>query len=75
MEEEKEVSPVCEAVLERGITRDVCLDFREIRRFVICKAWKIMEKEKVPFRDAIKRSWAGAKEECRKLHVFSSQSQ
>jgi len=60
----RSVSPRCQIVLEKGVTKDVCYDFRRIRAYVMCKAWKIMEEEKVPFRSAIKRAWDEAKREC-----------
>ncbi len=54
-------------VLKVGLTREVCVDFRAIRRFVLSKAWDIMEKEKEPFSIAIKKAWDFAKIECAKL--------
>ena len=39
----------------------------EVRRRALCYAWKIMDEEKVPFRDAVRKGWSKVKEECAKL--------
>jgi len=58
------LSETCKLILEKGLTKDMCYDFRAIRRYVLCNAWKLMEERKIPFRDAIRESWRKAKEEC-----------
>ena len=58
------MSEKCRLILDKGLTKDVCYDFRGIRRWVMCKAWEIMEKEKVPFRTAIRTAWDEAKKLC-----------
>ena len=58
------ISPHAKYVLEQPMTKDVCYDFREVRSRVMYKAWQIMEEERVPFREAIKRAWDWAKGEC-----------
>lgn len=53
-------------VLEQ-LTKDVCYDFRAIRSAVMKHAWELMEKERQPFRTAIKRAWDEVKRQCGKL--------
>ncbi|MEO0090936.1 MAG: hypothetical protein ABIK75_07530 [candidate division WOR-3 bacterium] len=47
------------------------MDFRAIRARVLCRAWEIMEKEKIGFAPAIKKSWQEHKIECTKLGASS----
>ena len=65
------VSERCQAALKESASREVCLSFREIRRRVMCDAWKIMEEEKRPFREAVSSSWDRAMEDCRGAGVHS----
>ena len=69
-EEMNDLSHRAEEILERGLTKDICYDFRGIRRWVMVRAWDIMEKEKTSFRDAIRRAWAEAKEKCAELGAY-----
>jgi len=68
------VSPHCERILrnfEDLINRkEICWDFREIRAVVMCKAWELMEKEHIPFREAIRRAWDWAKIECAEAGAY-----
>ena len=64
------VSPVCKTVLGEEITKDRCYDFREVRRLALCKAWEIMEKERVPFRTAISSAWDWVKRQCYKVSAW-----
>jgi len=64
------ISAKCEYVLERGTPAEVCKDFREIRRWVLCRAWELMETEGLRFRDAISRAWIEAKEKCAAHGVY-----
>ncbi len=59
-----DVSVKCSLVLEKGVSKDICYDFRKVRSYVMCKAWDILDREKVPFRSAIRRAWEEAKKEC-----------
>lgn len=61
------LSITCKLALEKGLSKDVCYDFRGIRRWVLCKAWRHIEEEKVPFGEAIRRAWREAKEGCLKV--------
>jgi len=61
------VSEKCEIVLKQPVTKDLCYDFRKIRQRVLCRAWELIEKEKIPFRDAIRKSWREIKEECARI--------
>ena len=69
--EEKEANDVsgkCETILSPGwLTKDICYSFRDIRTYTMCAAWKILEEQRVPFREAMAQAWRQAKEECRKL--------
>jgi len=49
------------------LTKEVCYDFRAVRSAVMRRAWEIMDTERVPFRDAIKRAWDEVKRQCWKL--------
>lgn len=67
-----EVSIKCRYVLEeRGLTAEVCKDFREIRRWVACRAWQLIERDEADtWRDAIRRAWNEAKAQCIRLGVY-----
>jgi hypothetical protein len=61
------ISDKCEIVLSQPLTKDVCYDFRTIRQRTMCLAWKIMDEQKIPFRQAIKEAWRTVKEGCAKV--------
>ncbi|MEM2445746.1 MAG: hypothetical protein QW734_03725 [Candidatus Bathyarchaeia archaeon] len=67
----EELSLRCKTILETPLTKDVCMDFRAIRARVLCRTWEIMEKEKIGFAPAIKKSWQEHKIECTKLGASS----
>jgi hypothetical protein len=50
------ISAKCAAVIERGATPEICGDFREMRRLVMCRAWDLIEKEKLGFREARRKA-------------------
>lgn len=63
------VSPHCKRVIEEFESdKTKCLDFRAIRAYAMCLAWKIMEERKVPFRFAIREAWRRAKDLCRGVY-------
>ena len=66
------ISPHCKRVLDNFETRtkDVCVDFREIRAVALCLCWKIFEEEKVPFRVALKKAWQIIKDRCFKAGAY-----
>ena len=68
------VSPHCERILKEFEDlkhRDkICWDFREIRAVVMCLAWKKMEEEHMPFREAIRRAWDEVKIECAEAGAY-----
>jgi len=66
------ISPHCKRVLDNFETRtkDVCVDFREIRAAVMCRAWQLMEAELIPFREAIRKAWVWAKDKCLKAGAY-----
>ena len=65
-----EPSEKCRLVLERGLTKDVCTNFREIRRWVACRTWQLLDEGKyTSWRDAIRQAWREAKEGCFKIGV------
>jgi len=59
-----ELSEKCRAVLETGLTKDLCYNFRAVRKYVMCSAWAKIEEKKIPFRDAIRESWVDARKKC-----------
>ena len=67
-----EVSVKCKYVLEeRGLTAEVCKDFREIRRWVACRAWQLIEQDKADtWKQAINQAWNEAKAQCIRLGVY-----
>jgi hypothetical protein len=65
-----ELSEKCRRILESPPTKDICYNFREIRRRAICGAWALMEEKKMSFRDAIRESWRLRKEECAKISAI-----
>ena len=69
----KEINPIsehCKSVLDKGLTEDVCRDFRGIRRWVLCRTWQLMDEEKKRFRDAISQAWKEAKDICAEKGVY-----
>jgi hypothetical protein len=71
--EEKEANDLSEKgeeILKRGLSKDICYDFREIRRWVLINCWRLMEEQKIPFREAVKASWAEAKKRCAELGAY-----
>lgn len=64
------VSLKCKILLEKGLDKETCYDFRKVRAYVMCHAWELMEKEKIPFREAIRRSWSDTKTECAKISAI-----
>lgn len=58
-------SEKCKAVLSRPLDRSICQDFRGIRRWVLCRAWQLLDSgEAKMFRTAIRRAWSEAKRIC-----------
>lgn len=60
-ESDNPLSVKCERVLG---TIPKCYDFRGIRRWVMCKAWDVMETRRIPFGAAISEAWDNAKRVC-----------
>jgi len=67
---EHPISPKCEMILKEPPTKEECFDFRAIRARVMCRAWEIMEEERVPFREAITKAWKNTKEACAKVKAI-----
>lgn len=64
----------CTEVLAIPASVETCKSFREIRRRAMCRAWEIMEKEKISqLGPPLKRAWAEAREQCNKLGVYSEE--
>jgi hypothetical protein len=57
----------CQVILSKGLDQNTCLDFRKVRAYVMCLAWDKMAKEKLQFRDAIRRSWEVTRDMCTRL--------
>ena len=60
------VSPHCKQILNNFDInpQQICVDFRDIRAVVMCRAWYLMETYHIPFKDAVKQAWSWAKEKC-----------
>ena len=56
------ISRKCERALEQP---PACEDFKKIRRRVLCDAWRRVAEEGIPFREAVRRSWDQALDQCR----------
>ncbi len=65
------ISERCQTALKEPVSRETCLSFRDVRRRVMCDTWKRVEEEKIPFREAVRRSWDKALEDCRGAGVHS----
>ena len=64
----------CGEVLVKEVSKETCRSFREIRRRAMCRAWEIMEKEKISqLGPPLKRAWVEAREQCNKLGVYSEE--
>lgn len=64
-EEVNDPKSKCPAVLDVGLTPEVCRDFRAVRRWVMCRAWQLLDSgEAKRFRDAIRRAWREEEEAC-----------
>jgi len=62
----------CGEVLATELSKETCQSFREIRRRNMCRAWEIMEKEKIPqLGPALSKAWSESREQCGKLGVYS----
>jgi len=56
----------CKLILDKGVTTDTCMDFRESRRWVMCRAWDLMDKKEVDsFKEAIGKAWDELRTRCR----------
>lgn len=51
----------CNIVLR---TPPECGDFRRVRSYVMCKAWKDVDEKKIPFKQAIKDGWQTVRSVC-----------
>lgn len=60
------ISAHCKRILDdfEARTKEICWDFRQIRAVVMCRSWAILEKEHIPFREAVRRSWEWVKDKC-----------
>ena len=64
------VSETCRMILEeKGLTKEVCQDFRAYRRWVMCRAFQLIEKEGLSFSEALRRAWKEVKSKCFELGV------
>jgi len=64
------ISMHCMEVLKRGLDTSTCVDFVGIRRWVMCRAWEKLQDKTFTvgqFAQAVKESWAEAKEKCATL--------
>lgn len=55
----------CDEVLKKNVG-EFCDDFRLTRKWVMCRAWNMIEKgEAKGFREAVKKAWAELRTSCR----------
>jgi hypothetical protein len=62
-----EVSVHCKVALEKGLDKETCYDFRRVRAYVMCLAWKKMTERPMRFAEAVREAWAETKMQCAKL--------
>jgi hypothetical protein len=62
-----EVSVHCKVTLEKGLDKEACYDFRRVRAYVMCLAWKKMTERPMRFAEAVREAWAETKAQCAKL--------
>jgi len=66
------VSPRCAELLGKPLEKETCQSFREVRRRNMCRAWEIMEKERIPqLGPALSKAWSESREQCAKVGVYS----
>jgi len=58
------LSAKVESILEEGLTKSRCYDFRGIRQWVMARTWQIIETEHKRFKDAIRQAWDEARRTC-----------
>ena len=64
-EEVNDPSVKCRRVLEEGLTPQTCSNPRQVRRWVMCRAWQLIETDQTNrFQEAIRRAWMEAKIAC-----------
>jgi len=59
------ISNKCRIVLSKDVEKEICGDPAEIRRWVICMAWKKVYEKKMPFGEAMSEAWKEIKNKCR----------
>ena len=63
-------SEKCRLILDRGLPKEVCQNFREYRRWVMCRAFELMEKEGLSFSEALDKAWDEVHEKCAEVGVI-----
>jgi len=67
MSEKKDLTEI-EKVLEveplKALSPQVCKDFRAVRKIVMKEAHRLIREEKLPFKEAMSKSWAEVKTKC-----------
>ena len=61
IEDGNSVSIKCQLVLDKT---PKCYDFTGTRRFAACEAWRLMEKDKISWREAMNIAWDKIKTDC-----------
>lgn len=70
LEDEIKSKSDCDDILKRGLNKQQCNNFKMIRRWVMCKAWQLIEQDKVnTFDKAMNRAWKLAKDRCNEIGV------
>ena len=64
------LSVKCDLVLKTPISKDICFDFREVRRRSMCQTWKIFEEKRISFKEARKLGWEETKKKCAEVGAF-----
>ena len=60
-ESDNPVSAKCSLVLE---ATPKCYDFSGTRRYAACRAWDLMESQKISWQEAISKAWEELKSKC-----------
>lgn len=65
LEEGSALSEKCDEALEKGIDKETCQSFSTLRIWVLCRAWKINDTQKVGLKLAMSMAWDEAENTCK----------
>lgn len=54
----------CLSILNEPYSPEMCADFRRMRSRVMCRAWELMDKQRMTFKEAVNAAWKEVKAGC-----------